>query len=98
MACTKEELDGYTPLDVDTYIAPSFARDSAHSDDYPPYNKPGAVTHWLRVSRLLFLAFTYTWVLVWSAYITVHVMQLELRQTAGGVLARSLQSRRSPTY
>lgn len=53
MACTKEELEAYTPLDVvDTYIAPSFAKDSAHSDDYPPYNKPGAVTHWLRVSSL----------------------------------------------
>ena len=53
MACTKEELEAYTPLDVvDTYVAPSFAKDSAHSDDYPPYNKPGAVTHWLRVSHL----------------------------------------------
>ena len=56
MACTKEELEGYTPMDtVDTYIAPSFAQDSAHSDDYPPYNKPGAVVHWLRVSPIFSL-------------------------------------------
>ena len=50
MPCTKEELATYTPLDdVDTYIAPSFAQDSENGDSYPPYNKPGAVTHWLRV-------------------------------------------------
>jgi hypothetical protein len=50
MPCTKEELAAYTPLDVvQTYIAPSFATDSAMNDSYPPYNKPGAVTHWLRV-------------------------------------------------
>ena len=53
MPCTKEELAAYTPLDVvDTYIAPSFALDSENGDSYQPYNKPGAVTHWLRVRVL----------------------------------------------
>ncbi|BDA49070.1 Peptidyl serine alpha-galactosyltransferase [Coccomyxa sp. Obi] len=54
LPCTKEELKSHTPIEikgVTTYVAPSFAKDSEHNDSYPPYNKPGAITHWLRFAE-----------------------------------------------
>ncbi len=50
LSCTDEKLKAYKWLDiVPTFVVPDVEFDEEHQDHYTAYNKPFAVSAWLRV-------------------------------------------------
>ena len=54
LSCAPESLQGYHASDaVRTVVVPSFRYNIAIEDNYGPYNRPGALLHWLQARTVV---------------------------------------------
>lgn len=52
LTCTEEQLTNYNNVDiVPTHVAPSWNHNPHNNDDYPAYNKPAGLLHWLQNAK-----------------------------------------------